>query len=93
MPCELQICSPPVESAAKISPFLGDGSDCLHCGNNQIFVALVHTDSPWEDLSREGRQLAVCNYAGCSYRGLPQKLLPTRVQNEGTKSKLAIRFA
>ena len=54
--------------------------DCPHCGNNEIFVVLAHTDSPWADLSKEANQLAVCNYAACSHRGLQQNLLPTRVQ-------------
>jgi DNA-directed RNA polymerase subunit RPC12/RpoP len=54
--------------------------DCPHCGNNAIFVSLVHTDMPWEDLSREAIQAAVCNYVACPRRGLPQKLNPTRIQ-------------
>ena len=54
--------------------------DCPHCGNNGIFVSLVHTDMSWEDLSREGYQAAVCDNVKCPRRGLIQKLKPTRVQ-------------
>jgi DNA-directed RNA polymerase subunit RPC12/RpoP len=54
--------------------------DCPHCGNSAVFVSLVHTDLPWEDLSREANQVAICNRAACPQRGLPQKLKPTRTQ-------------
>ena len=54
--------------------------DCPHCGNSGIFVSLVHTDLPWEDLAREANHTAVCNKTGCPRRGLLQKLKPTRVQ-------------
>jgi len=53
--------------------------DCDHCGN-EIFVSTVHTDLPWEDLSREAKQVAVCHNARCAQRGLPQELSPTRVR-------------
>ena len=53
--------------------------DCDHCGN-QILVSTVHTDLPWEDLSREAKQFAVCHNTRCPQRGLPQELSPTRVQ-------------
>jgi DNA-directed RNA polymerase subunit RPC12/RpoP len=53
--------------------------DCDHCGN-EILVSTVHTDLPWEDLSREAKQVAVCDNARCPQRGLRQELWPTRVQ-------------
>jgi hypothetical protein len=53
--------------------------DCDYCGN-QIFVCTVHTDLPWEDLSKEAKQVAVCHNARCPQRGLAQELSPTRVQ-------------
>lgn len=55
--------------------------DCPYCGKKGIFESLMHTDLPWEDLSKEADQFAVCNSAPCPQRGLPQKLKPTRIQS------------
>jgi len=75
-PCESWgrelLTSQPVRTVAAVY-------DCGHCGT-EIFVSTVHTDLPWEDLSREAKRVAVCHNARCSQSGLPQELSPTRVQ-------------
>jgi hypothetical protein len=53
--------------------------DCPCCSNRGILVSLLHTDLPWDELSKEHVQTAVCDNRLCSKRGLLQQLKPSRV--------------
>ncbi len=53
--------------------------DCPHCSSRGILIALLHTDLPWVDLSKEHVQTAVCDNGLCPQRGLLQELKPSRV--------------
>jgi transcription elongation factor Elf1 len=55
--------------------------DCPSCGKPGIFVSLIHTDLPWEELSKENEnvQAAFCDNALCPRSGVRQRLRPARI--------------
>jgi hypothetical protein len=53
--------------------------DCPCCSNRGILVALLLTDLPWGELSKEHVQTAVCNNGFCPQKGLLQNLKPSRI--------------